>query len=717
MNDHFVVSSALSGKRSMANDPSTSELNQRIRQLEDECAHLRKFVDISSVLLSIARAVSSAGNLNDFYRTIHQALQPVVHVKNFAIGLIDEKKDHLYFPYIHDEKDNFYLVRNISNPRNQGLALTVLRSGTPLFITDDEILSWEVEYKGNLPSVWIGTPLFVRDKVIGLMVVQDYSDTPMLTMGDVDIMVTVSDHVALAIERKMNEEALHESEAKHRDILDNIIEGYYEVDLRGNMTFFNSALCRILGFSEEELLNMNNRVYMSKRSHSTVFNAYNHVYRTGERVKAFECPMIRKNGEEFYAELSVSLIRSRKSRRVGFRGIVRDISERKKAEEEKKRMEAQLQYALKMESIGTLAGGIAHNFNNLLMAIRGYTELMLFDLPREHSHYKMLQNIDKQVTSGSRLTSQLIGYAREGKYEVRPVDLNHLVRETVDTFAMTRKEIRIHFKLMTDLPGIIADQGQIEQILMNLCVNAADAMPQGGDLTFNTSVVDHESIGGESYEPKAGKYVCLSVEDTGTGMDERILPHIFEPFFTTKDVSRGTGLGLASTYGIVKAHGGYINATSALGKGTVFNLFFPFAKETITIKEKKIPQLLKGVETVLFVDDDHALMSLGSDILSLMGYNPLIAGNGMDALQIYEDNMDSIDLVILDMIMPEMGGGEVYDRLKAINPNVKVLLSSGYSIDGQAKDILDRGCNGFIQKPFDITAISHKIREILDENR
>ena len=699
----------------MANEPSYNDLLERIRTLEAEREQLVISGDISSVLLSIARGVSTAASLNDFYRTLHQALRTVVHVENFAIGLIDEKKDQLYFPYVHDEKDNVYLVRNISNAGTLCPALKVLRTGKPLYITREDLVSQKIEHKGILPGVWIGTPLFVRDKVIGLMVVQDYSEERLLTRDDVSILLTVSDQVALAIERKMNEEALHESESKHRDILENIIEGYYEVDLKGNMTFFNSALCRILGYSDDELRNMNNRQYMGKESHRTVFKAFHHIYQTGERVKAFECPLLRKNGEIFYAEISVSLIRSRKSRRTGFRGLVRDISERKKAEEEKKRMESQLQYAMKMESIGTLAGGIAHNFNNLLMAIRGYTELMLFDLPKDHSHYKMLANIDKQVTSGSRLTSQLIGYAREGKYEVRPVDLNHLIRETVDTFAMTRKEIRTRFDLMEQLPGIVADQGQIEQILMNLCVNAADAMPQGGDLSFTTFVASHENIGGDSYEPKAGQYVCLSVGDTGTGMDERILPHIFEPFFTTKDVSRGTGLGLASTYGIVKAHGGYINATSELGKGSTFYLYFPEAREKNPIREKKSPQLLRGSETVLFVDDDKALIGLGSDLLSLMGYKPLVAGNGAQALRMYQENMAAIDLVILDMIMPGMGGGEVYDRIKALNPSVKVLLSSGYSIDGQAKDILDRGCDGFIQKPFDIIAMSHKIREILDQ--
>jgi CheY-like chemotaxis protein len=326
----------------------------------------------------------------------------------------------------------------------------------------------------------------------------------------------------------------------------------------------------------------------------------------------------------------------------------------------------------------------------------------------------MLLNIDKQVGSGSRLTSQLIGYAREGKYEVRPVDLNHLIRETVDTFAMTRKDLRVRFDLTDDLPGIIADQGQIEQVLMNLCINAADAMPIGGDLVFQTTLVTHNDFGGERYDPKPGQYICLSVADTGTGMDDKVLPHIFEPFFTTKDISRGTGLGLASAYGIVKAHGGYISAKSEKGKGSTFFIYIPVAREKTVIREKKTPQLIKGRETILFVDDDAVLVGLGCELLTLLGYKPLAAEGGMAALSVYAEHQDEVALVILDMIMPDLSGGEVYDRLKAINPDVRVLLSSGYSIDGKAMDILNRGCNGFIQKPFEITALSHKIRDILD---
>lgn len=702
----------------MTGKPTCQDLEKKINKLENELKLIKKSEEISSVLLSITRAVSTSTNLDDFFLTTHRALIKIVDAKNFAISLVDEIQDKIYFPYFEDENEEnneSLKIHDASKMKNQSLNMNVIMSGNPLFVNRSEIEERNIGYTGPIPMVWLGVPLIVKGKVIGAMSIQDYSDSNHYSEEDVCIMVSVSKQVVIAIEKKMDEEALLENEAKYRAVLDNIIEGYYEVDIKGNLTFFNNALCRILGYSEDELYGMNNRIYIGKESYEKVYQTFNNIFRTGEKTKAFECPFIRKNGEVFYAEISVSLIQNSKLGRIGFRGLVRDISERKKAEEEKKRMEAQLQYAMKMESIGTLAGGIAHNFNNLLMAIRGYAELMLLDTPMEHPFHKMLSNIEKQVDSGSRLTSQLIGYAREGKYEVRPVDLNSLVLETVDTFAMTRKEIRTRMELSDVLSGVIADQGQIEQVLMNLCVNAADAMPDGGDLIFKTKEVSHREIGGDRYEPRPGLYTCLSVSDTGLGMDDTILPHIFEPFFTTKDISRGTGLGLASTYGIVKAHGGYINVESEIGRGSSFFIYLPVAKEKTLIKEKKSPELLRGTETILFVDDDYVLKGLGFDLLSSLGYKPLLAGGGIEAVDIYLKKGNEIDLVILDMIMPDMGGGEVFDKLKDMDSQVKVLLSSGYSIDGQAKKILERGCNGFIQKPFNIRAMSHKIREILDD--
>jgi CheY-like chemotaxis protein len=279
----------------------------------------------------------------------------------------------------------------------------------------------------------------------------------------------------------------------------------------------------------------------------------------------------------------------------------------------------------------------------------------------------------------------------------------------------TRKEITIRGKYEENLWAAEVDQGQIEQALMNLYINAFQAMPGGGDLYVQTEniIIDENYI--KPYKVEPGKYIKISVTDTGVGMDKITQQRIFEPFFTTREMGRGTGLGLASAYGIVKNHDGFINVYSEKGKGTTFNIYFPASEKEI-IKEKKIhEEVLRGTETVLLVDDEDMIIDVGQDILELLGYEVLPVMGGEEAVEFYEKNQDKIDMVILDMIMPDMGGGQTYDRLKEINPDIKVLLSSGYSINGQATEILERGCDGFIQKPFNIMDLSQKIRELFDK--
>jgi signal transduction histidine kinase/CheY-like chemotaxis protein len=401
-----------------------------------------------------------------------------------------------------------------------------------------------------------------------------------------------------------------------------------------------------------------------------------------------------------------------------FEAVKKELFERKRAEEEKKKLEVQFRYAQKMEALGTLAGGIAHNFNNFLMGIQGNVSLMLLETDPNHPNYKRLKNIEKLIDSGSKLTSQLLGYTREGRYEVKPFSLNQVVKEASDTFDATKKEIRVHQELSEDLFGINADQGQIKQVLLDLYVNAADAMPRGGDLFLKTINVTHKDITGKPYRVKPGRYVLLTIVDTGVGMDKTTMDRIFDPFFTTKGLSKATGLGLASVYGIVKAHAGYIDVDSKKGHGTTFSIYLPSYEKEVVEEKDLSPKVLKGKETVLLVDDDDMIVDVSSEMLSKMGYDVLIARGGKEAIEIISKahNLPSApDLVILDMIMPEMGGGETFDRMKEIDPEIKVLLSSGYSIDGQAKEILNRGCSGFIQKPFSMKELSVRIREILDK--
>jgi PAS domain S-box-containing protein len=394
--------------------------------------------------------------------------------------------------------------------------------------------------------------------------------------------------------------------------------------------------------------------------------------------------------------------------------ITRDITQLKTAQEEKQRLEAQLVQAQKLEAIGTLAGGIAHDFNNLLMGIQGRNSLMASELDAAHPFMEHLKGIETYVRSATELTRQLLGFARGGKYEVQVVDLNGLLETSAAMFGRTRKEIRLRTRLEPRLWPVEVDRGQIEQVLLNLFVNAWQAMPGGGELLLRTANVTLEEASRTSVGLPAGRYVGITVSDTGVGMDEATRLRIFDPFFTTKEMGRGTGLGLASAFGIVKNHGGGIAVSSAKGHGSTFTVYLPASDKTVTATPAGAPAVARGRETILMVDDEPMILEVGRRMLERLGYRVLTTVSGQEAVDLYRQDPRAIDLVVLDMIMPAMGGGDTFDRLKAVDPQVKVLLSSGYSINGQAGAILRRGCRGFIQKPFNLQEFSQKLRDILE---
>jgi len=524
-------------------------------------------------------------------------------------------------------------------------------------------------------------------------------------------------HVQYTInKRRAADDALRESEDKYRTIFKNIEEGYFEIDLEGNLTFFSDPFCKILAYPRHQLLGMNTRKYTTPETAKKMTRITERLRRTGGPENVTDYDVIRKNGGIVALELSVSLLKDKDGRPMGFRGVLRDVSERKRAEEERHKLETQLQQAQKMESIGTLAGGIAHDFNNILMGVQGNASLMLLKIESEHPNYEKIKNIEKYVQNGTELTKQLLGFARRGKYLVKATDLNEIIDKSSSLFARTKKEIQIHTDFSDELWTVEVDRGQIEQVLLNLYVNAWQAMSEGGNLYLLTENVILDWSYVKPYKVEPGEYVKITVSDTGVGIDSETQDRIFEPFFTTKEMGRGTGLGLASVYGIIKSHGGYINVYSEKDRGTTFTIYLPASEKEAVQEKKKTAAMIKGTGTILLIDDEKMIIDVGRELLKELGYRVLPAMSGPEAIDVFQKNQEDIDMVIMDMIMPGMGGGETFDRLRDINPDIKVLLSSGYSINGQATKILRRGCDGFIQKPFNMNQLAEKIQKIM-ENR
>lgn len=396
-----------------------------------------------------------------------------------------------------------------------------------------------------------------------------------------------------------------------------------------------------------------------------------------------------------------------------------DITERKRAEQNKENLSSQLLHAQKMEAIGTLAGGIAHDFNNLLTVILGFSELLIAGKDEGDSSHADLQKIHQAARNGADLVQRMLAFSRKTEINPRPLNLNREIEQfkTLVTRAIPRM-IQVELVLSGDIGTVNADAAQVEQVLMSLAVNAKEAMSDGGTLTIETqNVTLDEEYCRMHVGAKPGDYVLLSVSDTGNGMDPELLSHIFEPFYTTKEMGRGTGLGLAIVYGIVKQHGGYITCQSALGAGTTFKIYVPVIpgesrSETSTGK----PVLPKGTETILLVDDEEPIRDLGKRILERSGYTVLTAANGKDALNLYRKEKNSISLVILDLNMPEMDGKQCLEELLEIDPRQKVLVASGYSRSGETKKVIEAGARGFVAKPYGMKQMLPTVRKALDED-
>jgi two-component system, cell cycle sensor histidine kinase and response regulator CckA len=475
----------------------------------------------------------------------------------------------------------------------------------------------------------------------------------------------------------------------------------------GRVVDINESASTLLGYSREELLTKTAADLWSGEVAEFV-KRHSQEDPVEFGTTSIECPMITIQGTPFPVE--VTLRHARFDESIFVVAVARDVTDRK-------RLEEQLRQVQKMEAIGTLAGGVAHDFNNLLQVVLGYADMLLRGKAEEHPDRKGILAIRRAAKDGSDLVKGLLAFSRKVEIKPRIIEVNHLVKQVGEMLYRTiPRMIEIELILADDLKSVSADPNQMEQVLLNLAINARDAMPEGGRLTIETK---NATLGEQYCTPflglEPGTYVELSISDTGHGMEKEVLSHIFEPFYTTKATDRGTGLGLAMVFGIVKSHMGHITCYSEPGMGTTFRIYLPASTAEV---KSDVPMNSEmpagGTETILLVDDDETLRTLGTEMLAVAGYKVMIATNGREALEVYTRNKDEISLVILDVVMPEMGGQECFDELIRIDPQVKILIASGFSGNGPGKNVPKRRGAGFIAKPFDLKQILLAVRRCLD---
>lgn len=517
-------------------------------------------------------------------------------------------------------------------------------------------------------------------------------------------------------EEKSLKDKLALSEDKYREIIESIQEGYFETDLDGRITFCNQVLLNISGYSREDLIGIPFEEFTTPRTARAMRSVFGRVFKSGRGSKAAHYEVFHKDGHTLTIEFAASLIRDQHRTPTGFRGIIRDVSEQVKATEKEKSLQAQLQQAQKMEALGTLAGGLAHGFNNVLMAIQGNLSLISMNLEPNHPMQKHLQRINQSTEKGSRLAREILSFAKVGKFVVMDTNLNNILKSTTRMFLRSNPRLKIKEIYNEDLWPTRVDRVQIGQVLLGLYMHAAEAMPRGGDIYLQSDNIFLDESYTIPFGNPPGRYVKISVTDSGPGLDEESKRRIFEPFFSAYRPLRYEALGLAATYGIIKSHDGLINVYSKRGHGTTFNIYLPVVRKDISDKAAEM-NINKGTETILMVDDDPAASRLGRDILERWGYRVMTAENGADAVDIYNKYNENIHLVVLDVILPDLNGDQVYSQLRKINPNVLVLLASGYNINKQISALLGKGCVDFVQKPFQTRSLSNKVRAALDKAR
>ncbi len=672
-----------------------------------DVTELHRMESERQVISDIVHALNQTANLDQLLTRIHQALKHILPAENCFVALHDQQRDVFEFPFFADEYDA------APPPQKVGRSCTayVFRTGKANLIPQSEFDSLvelgEVELVGSPSPSWLGVPLKTPTATIGVLVVQHYQHENAYDHRDLEFLDSVGGHIALAIERRRAEEELRKSESMLSLLFEHnpLPTWLYDVE---TLRFLraNQAAVGQYGYSQEEFARMSileirpaaerERMvsYLEKMGgESEEHGFWNHQKKDG---KTFEVELI--SHELVYAGKRVRLV------------VAQDISERR-------HLELQLRQSQKMEAVGRLAGGVAHDFNNLLMVIKGHTELMLNTLPPSDPMARKIGQIDRSADRATTLTRQLLAFSRLQVLQPQVINLNSVVEEMGKLLPrLIGEDIELILRPNQQVGTIRADASQMEQVIMNLAVNARDAMPGGGKLLIETSNRDLDQAYTSSHPlMKPGSYVLLDVTDTGTGMDEETQAHIFEPFFTTKEKGKGTGLGLATVYGIVKQSGGFIWVYSELGKGTSFKIYLPRVDEAEVAAgtPKLTAEIPAGTETVLLSEDEQDVREIAREFLESGGYKVIEAKNGQEAVELAAKHRGQIDLLVTDMVMPGMTGQDLAVRLQREHPGLAVVFMSGYSEHAATEMANADPSVRLMTKPFSRSAILRTVREIL----
>jgi two-component system, cell cycle sensor histidine kinase and response regulator CckA len=660
------------------------------------------------VTTNIIHGMSTTHNLDDLLFSVHAALKEVLYAENCFVALYEQSTGMFHFPFCVDRYDP------PSPPQKLERSCTdyVFRTGQPMIITgqvfDQLVARGEVELVGTPSSTWIGVPLRTPVATIGVLVLQHYEDTNAYTKRDLEFLSSIGGQIAFAIERKRSEERARASEARLRVLIEQLPAVLWTVDRDLRFTsVLGTGLAR-LGLKPDEIVGASLHEYFETADQTFVPIASHRRAIAGEPV-TFQVEW--KGGS--YA-CHVEPLRGADGESQGAICMALDVTDRK-------RLEEQFRQAQKMEAVGRLAGGIAHDFNNLLMVIQGYADLMTERLPADDPLQRNAGQIQVAAQRATSLTRQLLAFSRKQILDPKVLNIQSVVADMEEILhRLIGEDIELKTSAGSDLGLVKADRSQLEQVIMNLAVNARDAMPSGGRLIIETSNVDLDArFSSHPVMRTPGKYVMLTVTDNGCGMDAATQAHIFEPFFTTKEKGKGTGLGLATVYGIVKQSDGYIWVYSEPGHGTSFKVYLP------RIAEERSAEILcslpdsdaipRGFETVLLVEDENGVRELAREYLEKCGYEVIQASNGKEALELAASYGEPIHLLMTDVVMPGMSGRELADRISRIRTDIRILYMSGYTEQAVVHHGIVEEDAILLQKPFTLPTLAAKLREILDE--